>query len=811
MQSSPSVVIATYRKPIPAWPLTVPLIGLPIWWVLGVWQFMVIAMAIPMGIYLIRQRSIAVPRGFAMWLLWMAWLVTGVLVLQVDAPSAVPGFNLNRYVSFGFRYAWYVAATIVSLYVVNTRHVLSSQTIIRAVAWLFVWFTAGGILGLFAPGIDFPSVLQALLPDSVARNPFVNSLMRIRVAQVQDVLGTPLPRPSAPFFYTNEWGFATAISLPFFVAAWWARGWRWRIAMLFVLAAGLFAIVSSLNRGVWIAVLSAVGLAIVQTTLQGRFKAIAVSAVVMLATLILVLFSPLSDAVTGRLDSGVSDEVRGNLAMTAVESAAAGSPIVGFGSTRDVAGTFSSIAGGATDLCPRCEAPPLGTHGQLWLVTFGAGFVGVLLYAGFIVSQFVRTSRVRSSFAMAASASLLLLVVTLPFYNSVGIPIYLGLLGVGLLARESRSPLLSMEELVRPVTRHLPLLGMVVILGGVAGQGVDMMSRDPVAATQRVLVPATGLVPVLGVSTSTLDSEAELVRSEAVITAVAKELDVPDGVVREGLSIGAEPNTRVLLVTYESDTANTARIGAETIVAAFMQERKSLLEASAKSVRERYGQRQLALESLQGSLRESVRVTPNKRLQTVLADIEAQWTSVSGVLAATDGTPQARAISGAVTDNSGGLGVMRVASGLALGMLMGILLTQLYDRRYVFFGKRPMRRVPGGVAVLATVPASGIREAMAAVRNYTPVAGVLAGSKSGPSLTMAAELDRLLPKGSHAGTRTLLIVDQGSRVGRVRQLVKEMARAGMNPVGLIFCGSDQSPIDRRNSIESGDSRDEWQA
>ncbi len=806
MQRPPSIVSDPDRKSHLAWPFTVPLVGLPIWWLLGVWQFMVLAMAIPMGIHLLRHRSIEVPRGFGMWLLWMAWLTTGVLVLQVDAPSAVPGSNLNRYISFGFRYAWYLTATIVALYVVNTRHVLSSQTIVRAVAWLFVWCAAGGILGLFAPGIDSPSVLQALLPDSVASNSFVNSLMRIRVAQVQEFLGPPLPRPSAPFFYTNEWGFATAISLPFFVAAWWARGRRWKVAMVIILAAGLFAIVSSLNRGVWIAVLAAVGLAVLQTALQGRFKAIAVSAVIILTTVVVVLFSPLNDVVIGRLGNGDSDEVRGNLAVTALESTAEGSPIVGFGSTRDVAGTFSSIAGGASDLCPRCKAPPLGTHGQLWLVAFGAGFVGVLLYVGFVLSQFVRTVRPRSSSGMAASASLLVLLVTLPFYDSVGIPIVLGLLGVGLLARHSRVPLPSLAELVSPVTRHLLLLGAVVLLGGVAGQGLNVIVGDPVSATQRVLVPATELVPVPGVRTSTLDSEAGLVLSKTVAAAVAETLGVTEEEVVEGLSVGAEPNTRVLLVTYHSDKVETAKVGAEAAVMAFMREREKLVQASSNLVDERYTKRQLALEALHRSLRESVLTIPGKRLQTVLAGIEAEWTDVSSVLAVADGTAQARAISGVVIVRSGDRSIVRVVSGLALGFLIGIALVQFYDRRYMFLGSGRTRHDADDVAIVTTVSPSDVRGALVAIRSYAPVAGVLVVSDSGPSLAMAAELDRKMPVGSHGGKRTLLIVDHRSRASHVRKLVHELTGSGMNPVGIVVRGR-HGPAIRRSSRGSRDNPD----
>ncbi len=807
MHSSTSVALATDRWFNSAWPFTIPLVGLPVWWLLGIWQLMLLAMAIPMGIYLIRQRSIAVPRGFGLWLLWMAWLITGILVLQVDAPSAVPGFNPNRYISFAYRYSWYVAATIGCLYVINTRHIMSSQTVVRAVAWLFVWCSAGGILGIFAPAIDFPSVLQALLPNSVANNSFVNSLTRVRVAQVQEVIGAPLPRPSAPFFYTNVWGFATAISLPFFVAAWWVRGWKWRIAMVAVLAAGLFAIISSLNRGVWVAVLAAAGLAIVQTALQGRFKAIVVTTIAIVSVVVLLLFSPLSGVVAGRLDNGDSDEVRGNLAITAVESTAEGSPIVGFGSTRDVAGTFSSIAGGATDVCPRCMTPPLGTHGQLWLLIFGAGFVGVSLYVGFIASQLIRTFKVRSPSAMAASSSLLLLMVTLPFYDSVGIPIYLGLVGVGLLARESRLPLQSLQRMVRPVTRHLPLLGMVVLLGGVAGQGANMVAGNEFAATQRVLVPAAELVPIPGARMSTLDSEAELVRSQPVTNAVADKLGIPQEAVKGALRVGAEPNSRVLVITFKAGSAETARLGAETVVDTFIQERDNLLGNSLGLVQDRYIERQTALDDLQRSLREAIIATPSERLQTVLAEVEAEWTSVSSVLAVDGNTTSARAISGATVVNSASRRVVRVSSGLALGLLVGILLTRPYDQYYVGIRNRRMHRGPDGDTIVSTIPADGVREAVSTVRNYTPVAGVLAGSDSDSTLAMASQLDRLLPKGSHAGTRTLLIVDEQSRAGQVRQLHEEMIMSGMNPIGLVFRELGHSPKTRKAAAHLEDSRE----
>ena len=73
-----------------------------------------------------------------------------------------------------------------------------------------------------------------------------------------------------------------------------------------------------------------------------------------------------------------------------------GSPVVGFGSTRDVEGTFTSIAGGATPSCPACGVPPLGTQGQLWLVLFSQGWIGTLFFLTFFVLALRRTWRCRT-------------------------------------------------------------------------------------------------------------------------------------------------------------------------------------------------------------------------------------------------------------------------------------------------------------------------------------------------------------------------------------------------------------------------------
>lgn len=784
----------------PAWPLTIPLVGLPIWWLLGLWQLMFFAMAVPMAIYLLKQRSITMPRGFGLWLVWLAWLLTGLLVMQVDAPGTVPGVNMNRYLSFGFRFGWYVVATIAALYVVNTRRILSSHKIVQAIAWFFVILIGGGMLGLLAPGIEFPSVLQAALPDSIASNAFINELTHVQTAQVQDFLGAPQPRPSAPFIYTNEWGFATAISMPFFIAAWWTRGRAWRIAMFFVLPIALLTIVSSLNRGMWIAILSGVALAVIQAALQGRLRVLAVAVTIAVAAAVIILFSPLGDLVMARLANGHSDDVRGNLAGTALETAAQGSPILGFGTTRYVLGTFSSIAGGATDACPSCEPPPLGTHGQLWLVAFGAGFVGAAIYVGFIASQFLRYIRARTAYAMAASTALLLLLVTLPIYNAVGIPIYIGLIGIGLLARESHDPLPSLQDAVRPVSRRVPVLILCVFIGAMAGLSYNAVAGAPVAATQRVLVPATPLVPVPGVRPSTLDSEAILATSSSVVAAVADELGISVDEARRSLHIGAEPNTRVLLVTYEGDTAGQAQLGAETAVSAFLEERAELLTAASTAVSDRYTALQEQLDSIYETTRPIALTARRGHMWSTLGDITRQWNHASDILAQLDEGAEARAISGAVVDHSDDRTTVRVASGMALGLLSAIGLIWLFDRRFLRIGDRPGRRANLSVPFVAGTAAVDGSDTIRTVAGYAPVAGVIADPSSPRALELAARLDQALDPVNHSGSRTLIIVDSRSRAGYLSRMMHEIRGAGLDPVGLILAGRSSKPRRRRKGI-----------
>src|SRR6476620_2057243 len=105
----------------PGWPLTVLLLGFPLWWLFGLTSFVLIAAAVPMTLTLARRRSITVPPAFGWWLLFLACVVASGAMLGLTAPGTVAGTITGRLPGFTLRLLNYLAATVAMLYVINLR------------------------------------------------------------------------------------------------------------------------------------------------------------------------------------------------------------------------------------------------------------------------------------------------------------------------------------------------------------------------------------------------------------------------------------------------------------------------------------------------------------------------------------------------------------------------------------------------------------------------------------------------------------------------------------------------------------------
>lgn len=425
----------------PGWPLAVLYLGFPVWWALGLAQLVFFVVAAAMVVVLRRQGGVRAPHGFGLWLLFLVWVLAGALLLKAHAPDTVRGGGLGRFAGFAVWTGWYAAITVVALYVANTARTVPTRRIVRLLAWMFVVTAAFGVVAVLAPTLEFRSPVELLLPRGLARATFVRTLVHPSLASSSDFLGYVQPRPTAPFPYSNAWGNNLALFAPFFVLGWLGKdaGWR-RTAAPFVLLAALFPVVFSLNRGLWISLVLAAAYASVRLALNGRGRALQVLLAALLVGGLVFVSSPLYDTLKLRVETPHSNDRRAGTAETVVSVAGRGSPVVGFGSTRTMQGSFSSLAGGETASCHQCAAPPLGTQGFMWRLVLTTGFGGTLLCLGFFVLQFLRRARGPAPLDVTTCAVLLISVLCFFVYDSLGSAMFTSMIAVGLMARRDVDP-----------------------------------------------------------------------------------------------------------------------------------------------------------------------------------------------------------------------------------------------------------------------------------------------------------------------------------------------------------------------------------
>lgn len=425
----------------PSWPITALLVGYPLWWALGIADFIWIILAVPMTARMLAWRAhgsrrIRVPPGFGLWLLFLICAIAGVAVLGLTAPGTVPSSVSLRVLSYANRTMFYIGVTVLLLYAGNLTELELSR---RRLAWMLglvaIYTTIGGLAGMIMPHLQFASPILSLVPNSAQSNPFIQASMHPGLAQLQNVIGSVKGRPKAPFDYTNTWGDCLTILVPWLIAGWWQGGTRrQRLIAVAVVAVAWVPLLYSLNRGAWIgAVLSVVYLA-VRLARKGRLAVISALCAGLLVAGVVVLATPLLGVISGRLDNGKSNALRESLSGLAVTDALS-SPVIGYGDTRHQRGSLRSIAIGPTPSCETCGQQEVGSNGQLWLLLVCNGIVGTLFYVGFFAFGIWRYRRDRTVYGIAGVLVLLLSLVYMIVYDAVAAPLGFTMLAYGMLWR----------------------------------------------------------------------------------------------------------------------------------------------------------------------------------------------------------------------------------------------------------------------------------------------------------------------------------------------------------------------------------------
>src|ERR1700722_10972368 len=130
----------------PAWPIALYLAAWPLWWILGLTEFIPIFAAVPMvyRMYMWRAggsgRRLRFPPGFLIWVLFLLISIIGVTELGQTAPGTIVSSSGSELISWSTRTLTYIGCTVILVYAGN----LTERELPRKrLAWLL------GLVGLF--------------------------------------------------------------------------------------------------------------------------------------------------------------------------------------------------------------------------------------------------------------------------------------------------------------------------------------------------------------------------------------------------------------------------------------------------------------------------------------------------------------------------------------------------------------------------------------------------------------------------------------------------------------------------------------
>jgi polysaccharide biosynthesis protein PslJ len=413
-----AIRVPTVRRPaLPAgWPIYAVILGLPLWWILGIAAFVWPVFAVPMLFWLLRRGTVVVPRGFLVWVAFLGWALA----------SSTQLVGTGRTISYVWRTSLYLSATIFLLYVFNlSRERLPARRLAMLLAAFWGIVVAGGYLAVLAPTFSVTSLAERMLPESLRNDAFLQTIVHPAAAQIHDFLGYAVARPAAPFTYTNDWGSTFGLLIPFVILAWNSRpspGVRSLLAVLAV--ASVVPVVFSLNRGLWLSLAIGLLYAAVRLALAGRERAVVALIGVVLVVGSLLILTPLKDLIDARLQIGHSNERRAMLYEEAGRSALE-SPLLGYGAPLP------------SKWNP--NAPPVGTQGLLWTVLVSHGFVGAALFVAWFLYALWRTRSVRNDVRFWCHVMLLIAIIQLAVYDMLPTQLHIMMIGIAMAMRETSS------------------------------------------------------------------------------------------------------------------------------------------------------------------------------------------------------------------------------------------------------------------------------------------------------------------------------------------------------------------------------------
>lgn len=251
---------------------------------------------------------------------------------------------------------------------------------------------------------------------------------------------------------------------------------------------------------------------------------------------------------------------------------------------------------------------------------------------------------------------------------------------VELIGRAPRLP--TVAGYVTLLRSHALVIVLVTALGGFLGFGWQAQTPRPYRASTALSLPDIPVYVDLdpnGTSPkpATIDTTAQLVYSGNVLRRVSEATAEPLSAVHDGLTVSAYPLSRVLIVSFEAATAETAIRGANEAARATLRERAQVL-AGAQLTQTRALYRQL--RDLRSRADRDVSQFPavsrriDTRMQHLSRLLNAQ-AALAGQVVDEAGT----------ADRVGGHPALHIATGLVTGFALAV--------GWAWWWRKPLRGV----------------------------------------------------------------------------------------------------------------------
>jgi hypothetical protein len=406
----------TARLPF-GWPVYALFGGFPLWWALGLGELIWPILAVPMLLKLLTMSRVRLPRGFGWYALFMIWMLFSAM--ELNGP--------DRLIGFAYRFLLYAATVVILLFVYNApKRLLSNSSLVKTMVAFWLATVAGGLAGLIVPELEFKTLAEALMPARLLANDFIYTMVHPSVAQVQTFLGYPVPRPKAPFVYTNDWGGTYALLVPFLIAGYGLIKTFWKRTIIKVLAVlSLLPVVFSLNRTLWLCLVITGVYGSFRLAARGKKSGLQGIVAVCLLFFFILNFGPTKSLIDDRVSTPHSNQGRTTLYKEAINSVS-DSPLLGFGAPRP------SVR--------NPNLPSVGTQGQFWLVLYSHGIPGALFFTGFLVYALGRGRRAKSDIGLWCHVCVLVAVVQMPFYGLLAAQLHVIMVAIALVERDRVEP-----------------------------------------------------------------------------------------------------------------------------------------------------------------------------------------------------------------------------------------------------------------------------------------------------------------------------------------------------------------------------------